>query len=213
MHLKWSTSKWHPFCPGGDELINQAGSCFPTSEHIEAKTKWLLFNRWHFQTHFLYEDFCILTQNLLKFIPSVHLEKKVSIGSGDCLVPNRKKKKNYLNQQWLRLLTPIWVIQPAGVYLCLWINKLWTLHSLAVNLFVMSNMNINGLCKGHGTKFHKISGDLYGYSEWYNLINNQLCEIINRQRILAENKSCIGGLVQEKCNSSALAMELHLFLH
>ena len=126
MHLKISSAKWRPFCPGEDELKEQ-----PLAQHISLGGALFSANCWlmgwflstnshainsslrgqnvrHFADDifsfiFVTEKFCILIKISLKFVPRGPIEKqkqtkKLSIGLDNGLAKYIQATSHYLNQ-------------------------------------------------------------------------------------------------------------------
>ena len=84
MHLKMSSEKWRPYCPGGDELSHQSVKKLFSASLLFSKQNRHLFYSWY--NH----DFHINT-----FIHFIHIVKEMHKMSGKYLKKNAKLAWNF----------------------------------------------------------------------------------------------------------------------
>ena len=80
-------------------------------------TKWLPFCIWHFQMHFIGRHFVYFESNFTELCSEESCWQKVSIGSGDGLVPNRHQAITWTNDDPVHGCKYV----PPGLNVLIWV--------------------------------------------------------------------------------------------
>ena len=102
MHLKISSAKWRPFCPGRDELTHWPRGGFQRN-----------FNEVIFQLILVIDGWSISCKIVLKWMPMDLTDGKSTLVQ--VMAWCRQATSHYLSQCWPRSLSPYGVIRPQWV--------------------------------------------------------------------------------------------------